>query len=69
LYIQVESVSLTRTVPAGLGWVVGLFVESIPRESLEFTLRSACAALRSTVNPKVEDLHTNFAAKREGKQG
>jgi hypothetical protein len=50
LYIQVESVSLTRSIPAGLGWVVGPFVESVPRESLEFTLRSACNALRRSVD-------------------
>ena len=46
LYMQIESVSLTRAVPRGLGWVVGPFVESVPRESLEFTLRSTCDALR-----------------------
>ena len=46
LYMQVESVTLTRSIPTGLGWVIGPFVESIPRESLEFTLRSACDALR-----------------------
>ncbi len=46
LYMQIESVSLTRSIPRGLGWVVGPFVESVPRESLEFTLRSACNALR-----------------------
>jgi hypothetical protein len=46
LYIQIESVTLTRSIPTGLGWVIGPFVESIPRESLEFTLRSACGALR-----------------------
>jgi hypothetical protein len=46
LYLQVESVSLSRSIPAGLGWAVRPFVESVPRESLEFTLRSACDALR-----------------------
>ena len=46
LYIQIESVSLTRSIPRGLGWAVGPFVESVPRESLEFTLRSTCNALR-----------------------
>jgi hypothetical protein len=46
LYMQIESVSLTRAVPHGLGWVVGPFVESVPRESLELTLRSVCGALR-----------------------
>jgi len=46
LYIQVESISLTRSIPHGLGWAVRPFVESVPRESLEFTLRSTCNALR-----------------------
>ena len=45
LVIQIESVSLTRSIPTGLGWAVRPFVESVPRESLEFTLRSACKAL------------------------
>jgi len=40
LYIQCESVSLTRGIPVGLGWVVGPFVTSIPRESLTFTLET-----------------------------
>ena len=46
LYLQVESVSLTRSIPSGLGWAIRPYVESIPRESLEFTLRSACNAIR-----------------------
>jgi hypothetical protein len=46
LYMQIESVSLTRSIPSGLAWVIGPFVESVPRESLEFTLRSTCNALR-----------------------
>jgi len=46
LYMQIESISLTRSIPTGLGWAIGPFVESVPRESLEFTLRSTCNALR-----------------------
>lgn len=46
LYMQIESVSLTRSIPTGLGWAIGPFVESVPRESLEFTLRSTTNALR-----------------------
>jgi hypothetical protein len=46
LYMQIETVSLTRSVPAGLGWAIGPFVESIPRQSLEFTLNATAAALR-----------------------
>jgi hypothetical protein len=48
LYLQVESVSLTRNIPTGLGWALRPFVESVPRESLEFTLRSTVTALKST---------------------
>ena len=40
LYIQCESVSLSRGIPVGLGWLVGPFVTSIPRESLTFTLET-----------------------------
>jgi hypothetical protein len=45
LYLQVESLSLTRGIPTGLGWIVGPFVKSVPRESLEFTLDAARKAL------------------------
>jgi hypothetical protein len=45
LYMQIETVSLTRSIPRGLGWAVGPFVESIPRESLEFTLGATREAL------------------------
>jgi hypothetical protein len=37
-YVQCESISLSRAIPTGFGWLVGPFVTSIPRESLEFTL-------------------------------
>ena len=46
LYLQIESVSLTRAIPRGLGWAIRPYIESIPRDSLEFTLRSVCNALR-----------------------
>jgi len=37
-YEQCESVSLTRDIPFGLGWLISPFVTGIPRETLEFTL-------------------------------
>lgn len=37
-YVECQSISLTRDIPTGLGWMVGPFVNSIPRESLTFTL-------------------------------
>jgi hypothetical protein len=46
LYLQIETLSLTRSIPPGLGWAIRPFIESIPRESLDFTLHSACQALR-----------------------
>jgi len=46
LYLQIESVSLSRSIPPGLGWVIRPYVESIPRESLEFTLHAASKYLR-----------------------
>lgn len=44
-YLQCESISLTRGIPIGLGWVVGPFVNSLPREQLEFTLETTRSAL------------------------
>ncbi len=38
VYVQLEAISLTRDIPSGLGWLIGPFVTSIPRESLTFTL-------------------------------
>lgn len=48
VYVQCESISLTRDIPTGFGWIVGPFVTSIPRESLTFTLETTREAL-STV--------------------
>ena len=38
VYEQCESISLTRDVPFGLGWMIKPFITSIPRETMEFTL-------------------------------
>jgi hypothetical protein len=45
LYMQLESVSLTRSIPTALGWAVGPFVESVPKESIAFTLRAVMRAM------------------------
>ena len=37
-YEECESVSLTRSVPWGLGWIVNRFVDSVPRETMEFNM-------------------------------
>lgn len=45
VFVQLEAISLTRDIPAGLGWLVKPFVTSIPRESIEFTLGRTRRAL------------------------
>jgi hypothetical protein len=45
VYIQCESVTLTRGIPFGVAWIVRPFVTSVPRESLEFTLAATRKAL------------------------
>jgi len=54
-YIESQSISLTRDIPTGLGWMIGPYVNSVPRESLTFTLdRTRSAILQrigSTTSP------------------
>ena len=45
VYVQCEAVSLSRDIPTGLGWMIKGFVESVPRESLAFTLGKTREAL------------------------
>jgi len=56
VFVQCEAISLTRDIPIGLAWLIGPFVQSIPRESLEFTLtttRKAVAARQAaTAGPR-----------------
>jgi len=36
--VECESISLSRSIPFGFGWIVGSFVESVPQESLNSML-------------------------------
>ena len=54
-YIQCETITLSRGIPIGLGWLVGPFVNSIPRESLEFTLTTTRKTLLPPVNAQPGD--------------
>ena len=45
VYVQSEVASLTRDIPTGLGWLIGPFVTSIPKETLLFTLESTRRAV------------------------
>ena len=45
VFVQSEVASVTRNIPTGLGWLIGPFVTSIPRESLTFTLEATRKAV------------------------
>jgi hypothetical protein len=45
VYVQSEVVSLSRDIPAGLGWMIGPFVTAVPKESLTFTLQATKKAV------------------------
>jgi len=45
VYLECEAISLTRAIPAGLGWLIEPIVTTLPRESLANTLRQTRTAL------------------------
>jgi hypothetical protein len=47
VYVEAESISLTRDIPMGLGWMLKPFVTTIPRESLLMTLGSTRSAVEA----------------------
>jgi hypothetical protein len=48
-FVQCESISLSRDIPFGLGWIIGPFVTEVPRESLEFTMGRLRFAARKSL--------------------
>ena len=50
-YIQCESLTLTRDIPWGLGWLIRPYVTSIPRESLTFTMEKTRAGVMARRTP------------------
>ncbi len=45
VYVECESISLTRDIPTGLGWLIKPFVTGIPKDSLQMTMGATRAAL------------------------
>jgi len=45
VFVEFESISLSRGVPTGWGWFVEPFIREIPRQSLLFTLRATRKAV------------------------
>ena len=50
-YVESQSISLTRDIPVGLGWMIAPYVNSVPRESLLFTLAKTRAGILQTLHP------------------
>ena len=42
-WIECEAISLTRDIPTGLGWLIEPIIRSLPKDSLENTLRETAA--------------------------
>jgi hypothetical protein len=49
-YVECQTISLTRDIPTGLGWLISGYVTSVPRESLTFTLTSTRSAVLRHAN-------------------
>jgi hypothetical protein len=60
LYVQCNAISLTRSVPSGLGWLVRPFVETIPQDSLRFTLEATRNALVKRVQGNLSKMHISY---------
>ena len=58
-YVECQSISLTRDIPTGLGWLIGPYVNSVPRESLTFTLESTRAAVLERIAARTENKADN----------
>lgn len=52
VYVECEAISLTRNVPAGLGWLIEPIIRSLPRESLESTLAETKQGLSGAARGK-----------------
>jgi hypothetical protein len=52
MYVECESVSLTRDIPLVVSWLVKPFVTDIPKESLQMTMGSTRSALLAKIAAK-----------------
>jgi len=64
VYLECRSVSLSRDVPFGLGFMLGSFVTSVPPESLRDTMDATTRALHAVVAARQE--HPTLAQQEVG---
>jgi hypothetical protein len=48
VFVEFESVTLSRDLPAGIGWLIRPFVTSVPKDSLVFTLETYLKQLQAS---------------------
>jgi hypothetical protein len=53
VYLEIEGMALSRTIPAGLGWVVSPFVRHAAEETMEAALRQTRDAVEKTRNGSI----------------
>lgn len=53
-YVECQSISLTRDIPTGLGWLIGPYLNSVPRESLDFMLENTREAVLERIGKQTE---------------
>lgn len=58
-YVECQSISLTRDIPRGLGWLIGPYLNSVPRESLDFMLENTRAAVLERIGKQTESPRGN----------
>jgi hypothetical protein len=46
VYLECRTISLSRNIPTGLGWIIRPMVSSLPRESLTATLEATVRAVK-----------------------
>ncbi|MGH9561574.1 MAG: hypothetical protein ACRD3S_08970, partial [Terracidiphilus sp.] len=60
VFVEFESISLSRDVPTGWGWLIEPLIRDVPRESLLFTLRATRKAVLANegeaTEPQIEPL-------------
>jgi hypothetical protein len=59
LFIECEAVSLTRSIPAGLSWLIAPIIETLPRDSLAFTMTATKDALAANLRRGGMDARSN----------
>jgi hypothetical protein len=69
VYVQCESVSLTRDIPVGLGWLAAPFVESIPRESLSFMLIATRKQFKSLPHNDINRIVSDSRSETDASNG